>query len=622
MIQTLNGPEFARLLALRPQSLAWFLGAGASASAGIPTGYAMITDFKKRLFCQLSDTPLRDVDANDPLWVARINSFLSTRSSLPPPNDPAEYAEAFNLVYPTPEARRGYIEDAIRKGTPSFGHRVLAALLTAKRIPCVFTTNFDNLLETASTITDQLVAPTERAHLTVAAIDNAARAELCLRESRWPLLAKVHGDYQSVELKNTTEELKTQDAQMRRVLSGVCARLGLMVVGYSGRDASIMEALAEVLTEQNAFPGGLFWIARSMDSLLPEVKQLLEASVQAGVSVTIVESQTFDEIAADIADATELPPSLRTHVYQARPSPVLREIPLPTAERRKFPVLQCSALPVLSLPTAAHRIQLDEPVSTARVRELLREAQVRCIVAGAGHELAAFGANADIERAFASIGGRITGTIELNPDKDSWARGLLYDALVLALCRGRPLFARLRRRGHSLMVRGVDPGGKPDVMARREQQLTELKHAYSTALTGTIPQLGFPFNEGVQIRLEKLNGRWWCAFEPFTHVEFPRHENDEGGNAETDCTDMPFQNLGRGGRVIDWRRERWATRYNRAWAQIIAAWAQMLADAGQGPLRALGLKNDEGLDAEFRLSPITAWSRPGHEHDYFIRGRS
>lgn len=622
MIQTLTGPEFARLFVLRPQNLAWFLGAGASASAGIPTGYAMITDFKKRLFCQLSGTPLRDVDADDPLWVARINSFLGTHSSLPPPNDPAEYTEAFNAVYPMPEARRAYIEDAIRKGSPSFGHRVLAALLTAKRIPCVFTTNFDNLLETAATMTDQLVAPTERAHLTVAAIDNAARAELCMRESRWPLLAKLHGDYQSIELKNTTEELKTQDAQMRRVLSGACARFGLVVVGYSGRDASIMEALAEVLTQPNAFPGGLFWITRSVDSLLPAVKQLLEASVQAGVSMTVVESQTFDEIAADIADGTELPPNLRTHVYQARPAPFLHEVPLPTAERRKFPVLQCSALPVLSLPTLALRIQLDEPVTTTRVRELLREAQVRCIVAGAGRELAAFGANADLERAFGSVGGRITGTIELDPDKDSWARGLLYDAMVRALCRGRPLFARLRHRGHSLMVRGVHPGGRPGVAAQREQQLSQLKHAYSTALTGTIPQLGFRFSEGVQIRLEKLSSRWWCAFEPFTHVEFPRQEDDEDGNAEADSTDMPFQNLGRGDPASDWRRERWATRYNRAWAQIIAAWARILAGTGDRPLLALGLKNGEGLDAEFRLSPITAWSRPGHEHDYFIRSRS
>ena len=146
--------------------------------------------------------------------------------------------------------------------------------------------------------------------------------------------------------------------------------------------------------------------------------------------------------------------------------------------------------------------------------------------------------------------------------------------------------------------------------------------AYSTALTGTIPQLDFPFNEGVQIRLENLHSGWWCAFEPFTHVEFPRQESDKGGRAEVDSTDVSSQSLRRENPAIDWRRERWATRYNRPWARIIAAWAKMLAGAGGSPLLALGLKNNEGLDAEFRLSPITAWSRPRHEHDYFIRSRS
>lgn len=116
MIKTLTGPQFASTFCLRPQQYAWFLGAGASASAGIPTGYAMIQDFKKRLFCQLSGVRQREVDANDPLWIERINLFFSTRAVLPPPGDPTEYAAAFEAVYPTPEARRSYIEEAIKKG--------------------------------------------------------------------------------------------------------------------------------------------------------------------------------------------------------------------------------------------------------------------------------------------------------------------------------------------------------------------------------------------------------------------------------------------------------------------------------------------------------------------------
>ncbi|MEZ2352135.1 hypothetical protein AB6804_16480 [Caballeronia sp. RCC_10] len=61
-------------------------------------------------------------------------------------------------------------------------------------------------------MTDQLVAPAERANLSVAGIDNADRAMLALGESR-PLLAKIHGDYQSVSLKNTNDELRSLRSQ-------------------------------------------------------------------------------------------------------------------------------------------------------------------------------------------------------------------------------------------------------------------------------------------------------------------------------------------------------------------------------------------------------------------------
>lgn len=620
MVRTISGVEFSRSFALRPQNCAWLLGAGASASAGIPTGYAMITDFKKRLFCQLSNTPLRSVDANDPIWAARITALLAKQSSLPPEGDPAEYAAAFEAVYPTAENRRAYIEEAIAKGSPSFAHRVLAALLTSKKTPCVFTTNFDSLVETATTVADQIVSPAERANLTVAAIDNAARAELCLKENRWPLLVKLHGDFQSIELKNTTEELKAQDSKLREVLSSSCSRFGLVVVGYSGRDASVMAALTEGLTKPGAFPGGIYWVARSANSLIPQVKDFLMAADGAGVSIAIVESQTFDELAADIADAVDFPDALATHIRQASARPILSQVPLPSHEQRKFPILRCSALPILELPTVARRIQLESPITSERARELVREAQVYAIVASTGRELAAFGVDADLERTFKAVGGRLNGHIELRPEADSWARGLIYDALVKALCRYKPLAPLLSQRGHSLTVRGAKPDASVELHAKQKIQLTELNAAYGNSLTGTVQDLGFPFREGVQIRLELLGEQWWCAFEPFTYVELPRHVRSDEGRSDDDSPSSPFQGGYHGDPAGDWRRERWAQRYNTPWTKIISAWAKMLAGDGQHPLHAVNVEDGAGQGAAFRISPVTAWSRPSHEHDYFLRG--
>ena len=604
-IQTLSGPQFAARFCLRPSQLAWFLGAGASASAGIPTGYAMITDFKKRLFCQLSGTRQRDVDANDGLWVERINHFFSTRSVLPPADDPTEYAAAFEAVYPTPEQRRSYIEDAIKRGTPSFAHRVLASILTTGRVPCVFTTNFDPLVEIAATVTDQMIEATDRAYLTVAAIDNVDRAELCVRESRWPLLAKLHGDFQSVQLKNTSNELQTQDAKMRQVLTAVCARFGLVVVGYSGRDASVMKALTEALAQPNAFPGGIYWITRSVDSVLPAVTAFLDAAIHAGISANIVESQTFDELAADIADGIDLPIVLKNHVYKARPVSVLRTVPLPTHEERNFPVLQCSAIPISSMPKVARRIAVSAPVSTVRIRELLREADVWAVAASNGNEIAAFGPDEGLLRAFAPAGGRLAGTVQLHPTKDSWALGLLYDALTRAVCRNQPLVARLRHAGHGVLVAKGSSKESDEATAMRNARLLRLKQAYSAALFGTVPNHGFPFNEGVQLRLEQTAERWWCVFEPTTYVEVPRSEPSET-KPDDELSEAAPASFRRVDPVIDWRRELWATRYNNVWARIIAAWATMLAGDENGTVRAIGVPDGAGEDAVFQLSRITA----------------
>jgi hypothetical protein len=573
----------------------------------------MITDFKKRIFCELSGAKLKEVDADDPLWIQRIDKFLASRSVLPPPNDPLEYAAAFEAVYPTPHDRRNYISLAVQKGTPSFAHRVLAALITTRRAPCVFTTNFDTLVETAATVTDQLVAPDDRANLSVSAIDNADRAMNALGESR-PVLAKIHGDYHSVSLKNTTDELREQDAQMRTVLTSACGRYGLVVVGYSGRDASVMRALNDALTQSAPYPAGIHWIARSADGLLPDVRAFLEAAAAKGIRVSIVECQTFDELAAEISDGLTWPKQLDAHIGAYTSPSKLRPVPLPTAEHSTFPVLRCSALPIQDMPKVARRIMLDRSLTTPEARQMLRDADVWAIVASRGKEIAAFGNDEALTRAFAQVGGRLDGTVNLAPAIDSWALGLLYEALTRAVCRHRPLRARRRRGDHGVMVHGDSEKETPQARAARQSKQAKLRNAYSAALYGTTPQ-GFPFYEGVELHLEQAAERWWLTFEPATFVDVPYPERAHAQpDAEAALERPRFVDP-----TIDWRRERWAKRYNQFWAAIIDAWADLLAGDDSRALQATGVPPEEGIDAVFKLSSITAWSRPSHDHTYFHR---
>lgn len=582
----------------------------------------MIRDFKAQIFCHQNNLSKREIDTVDPIWIERIDAYFRQSAILPPDGDPTEYAAAFEAVYPQARHRRQYIEDAIAKGTPCFGHKVLAGLIAAGMADCVFTTNFDPLVEDATVTANARLPVADQVRPTVAAIDSADRAMRCLNESDWPLIAKLHGDYQSIAIKNTGSELEAQDERMRHVLVEAGKRYGMLFVGYSGRDASIMDALNTVLDGPSPFPNGLYWLASSATRLLPSVTALLTRAQSLGVDVAVVECATFDELAADVVKAADLPPPLYDWVMEGRPTPRLVPVQIPTIEARTFPVLRYSALLIEKMPSTARRMMLTSATSSPEVRALLKEKKCRATVAAIGRELAVFGNDQEVLAALSPLGARLAGEIALDPATDSWALGLLYDALVRALTRRRPLIPRLKRAGHSIDVATPRDGDDADRIRRDEHTLKKLRDAYGSALTGKVPKLGFPFQEGITVKLEQVDNRWWCGFEPYTFVQIPRPDApDASAPDEPADTDPIAARLERGGDPAgDWRRERWAQRYNKNWAAIIDAWSQLLT-GGREPARTVGLEDGTGIDAVFELSRYTGWSRAGHHHAYFNRSR-
>ncbi|MCM2342187.1 SIR2 family protein [Rhodoferax sp.] len=623
-IPKISAAEFSTAIALRPNLVAWFLGAGASAASGIPTGYAMIRDFKAQIFCRENNLSKREIDTGDKVWIDRIDNFFRQTSLLPSDGDPTEYAAAFEAVYPQPRHRRQYIDDAISKGTPCFGHRVLGSLIAARKVNCIFTTNFDPLVEESAQSANALLPVPDQARPTVAAIDSGERAMRCLNESDWPLVAKLHGDYQSIAIKNTDSELEKQDERMRHVLVEASKRFGMVFVGYSGRDASVMVALTAVLRETAPFPNGLYWVTSSASQLLPTVVQFLENAHLAGVDVAVVESKTFDELAADVIKHVDLPQVLMEHVMQGQAAPRLVPVNLPDIEARQFPVLRYSALLIESLPRVARRITLTQATTSPAIRALLKEQRCRAVVAANGRELAVFGKDDEVVAALASLGAKTAGIVELDATRDSWALGLLYDALVKAMSRYRPLIPRFKGSGHSLVVAGPREDDDEVRTRKRAQDLAQLRTAYENALTGNVPKLDFPFHEGVFLKLEQIEERWWCSFEPYTFVDIPRPEQPghakqlESPGADHDALGLPFERRG-GDPAGDWRRERWAPKYNKQWAAIISAWATLLNSTKDGTMHAFGLDKGSGIDAVFTVSRFTGWSRPGHHHTYFDR---
>ena len=266
-------------------------------------------------------------------------------------------------------------------------------------------------------------------------------------------------------------------------------------------------------------------------------------------------------------------------------------------------------MPLIEMPRSARKISLNANAGIADIRALLKHAGVRATVGQAGGPgvLAAFGPDAPLENALAPLGAKLAGEVALDIAKDSWAKSVIYDALVRALCRELPLYARLHGRGHSLSVSRPGRELPRELAQARRDLLSRLKTAYGAELTGPVPGTSGRYSEGLSIRLEQADDRWWAVFEPATFIDLDHRTPD---------TDTP-QMTAEWRKAEDWRRERWVQKYNHRWSAILDAWVELLTHA-QGPrCSAYGLAAETGVDAVFELGAKTARSRPAHDHDFF-----
>lgn len=591
---------FVRSFALNPSRWAWLVGAGASAAANVPTGTHMIREFKARLFSDALNLPLREIDTGDPLWVDRIAAHFAASSTLPPSGDPDEYAAAFEAAYPKEADRRTYIDSKVAGARPSYGHRVLAALVATGQADCIFTTNFDPLVENAVAVARDLITG-DVGPLTIASIDSAERAGRCVAESDWPLLVKLHGDFKESRLKNTTAELQHQDESLRAAVVQCATRFGLIVVGYSGRDRSVMESLHSALDQPGVFPGGVRWVAGDSDALLPAVGEFLDAATTAGVDAALLEVSTFDELAGAIERQATLPPELVDHLRSSHPRPRVVPIDFRRPDGQDFPVLRCSALPILELPPSARLIRVERSLNAQEARSIASERRIRITVTARGNEVLAFGADADLLTAFGDLGAAIEGDVPLDPLGDSVHLGLVYDGLLRALTLGRPLQPLMRSRGHLIRIRPPNRERPRQMQQADQRALADLKNAYGGNLEGKVPTLGWPYAEAARIRLDCFDNQWWCVFEPSTYVDRPRIDpSHASAHRQSDR-----------GTESGWRKERWARRYNPTWAAIIDAWASLLVEDKSQIRSAYPQAAGVGSPATFVISRSTGWSRPG-----------
>lgn len=209
------------------------VGAGMSVEAGIPMATkdlpemnSVVTHIAEHLYFR----------ANKRLAGSRkvLDDWLRQESLLQNAN--TRYSDALSAIAPDNEGRQRFLEQFFLGQRPTAFHEAVARFVSRGYFRSIFTTNFDPLLERA---------------LLFAGLDVAVAADpdVVKKLATWsaPVVYKVHGDYLLTNHKHTVEETQALEQAMRERLVQSVSERSMLVIGHSGSDPSIMDALAEGL---------------------------------------------------------------------------------------------------------------------------------------------------------------------------------------------------------------------------------------------------------------------------------------------------------------------------------------------------------------------------------------
>jgi Flp pilus assembly protein TadD len=273
----------------QPAELALLLGAGASKSSGVSLASEMIDEWRQELF-EAADIP---DDARAGLTAKEW--LKSNQKKYQWFEGDMEYSDLFELRYRTPSRRQKYIEQKIEGVRPGWGYLYLANIIvSARRFTTVFTTNFDDLI-------NQALGSFLRHNAVVCNADSLVDQISFLSDRA--KIVKLHGDYLFADLRNTEVELRELGQRMAAKFSELARQRGLVVVGYAGRDQSVMSMIETLLGDSKSFPHSIYWGLRRGEVPSKWVKSL---STQHADRFELFECHDFDAFMADIHASLKL----------------------------------------------------------------------------------------------------------------------------------------------------------------------------------------------------------------------------------------------------------------------------------------------------------------------------
>ena len=98
--------ELTSRFCARPQNYAWFLGAGASATAGLPTAVDIIWDLKRRYYAKEENQEISRQDVQVEAVRERIQQYMLSKG-FPEEWAPDEYTTYFEKIFGADKERQG-----------------------------------------------------------------------------------------------------------------------------------------------------------------------------------------------------------------------------------------------------------------------------------------------------------------------------------------------------------------------------------------------------------------------------------------------------------------------------------------------------------------------------------
>lgn len=262
------------------------LGAGASVSSGIPLSSSIVELAARQAYCFRNGREPEDQTVTRDEYI----NWLMNQEWFQPSIGLAEnYPAVVDYLLQPRDARRLFFKQILEpRQSPGKGYELLSELLARNVLQTVLTTNFDEVLP-------KLYADSHYA-ASMELIQTRAEYDLISYAPGRPQIIYLHGSVKHYTDKNIREEIRRLDDDLVRELLPLMRDRPLVVIGYRGAEASVMQhLLRDNLTELKHFRFGVYWCVRDEDpdKLHPFVRAL---ATKLKGNFQLVPFKGFDEL--------------------------------------------------------------------------------------------------------------------------------------------------------------------------------------------------------------------------------------------------------------------------------------------------------------------------------------